>query len=218
MPTTRVNLVARWEQERKNRALHEAAHAVVARKLGLAVAHVTIRKDALVMHESAAYLAQAADVATRIEALEKDAIVAQAGYTADVYEYPHPIEALDLFDVEDKDTDTINTRSLIYKMVCLQTERPFPNDESMATTIDRETMLAMHEVYLRVIDKAHALVDQNYRAIVRVAKHLERHGCVEDQTTLDSLIDRASRMVNPERGGATPLPLSDKPHSPPPSR
>jgi hypothetical protein len=46
----------------------------------------------------------------------------------------------------------------------------------------------MAEVYKQVIDKAYALVNQHWRAILRVAKHLERHGDIHDQATLDSLI------------------------------
>jgi hypothetical protein len=183
--------MARWKDDRRKRALHEAAHAVVARKLGLAVPRVTVRKDrAHALHESAAYLAQTADVATQIEAFEKDAIVAQAGYTADVYEYPHPLEALDLFDVEGPDTDTANTRSAIYKMVCLQTGRPLVNAGDDEVTIGADMIAAMTEVYNRVIDRSHALVDQDWHTIVRVAKHLERHGDIDDQATLDGLIER----------------------------
>jgi hypothetical protein len=181
--------MARWKEDRRNRALHEASHAVVARKLGLAVPHVTVRKSkAHAMHESATYLAQSGDTATRIEALEKDAIVSQAGYTADVYEYPHPVEAPDLFDVaDDADTDTINTRSAVYRIVCLQIDRPF-DVEGPTVTLERDVILAMTGVYDRVIDKAYALVDQNWRTIQRVAKHLERHGDINDQATLDSLM------------------------------
>ena len=88
--------MAQWKEDRRCRALHEASHAVVARKLGLAVLHVTIRKRrAHALHTSAAYLAGLDDAKGRIEALEKDAIVAQAGYTADVYEYRHPVGAPD---------------------------------------------------------------------------------------------------------------------------
>ena len=181
-----------WKEDRRGRSIHEAAHAVVARKLGLAVPHVTVRKgQARATHESAAYFAQKADVATRIEALEKNAIVAQAGYTADVYEYPHALKAPDLFAVDGRDTDTINTRDAIFKMVCLQSGRTFPHDGDKIT-IDRDMKLAMYEVYGRIIDKARALVDQHWRIIVRVAKHLERHGDIDNQAMLDSLIERAA--------------------------
>jgi hypothetical protein len=185
--------MAQWKDDRRERALHEAAHAVVARKLGLAVPHVTIRRSgdgAHAMHASAAYFARNADVATRIEALEKDAIVAQAGFTANAYECQHPVEAPDLFDVEeDADRDTINTRSIIHKMACLQTGQSF-SDVDGQVTIDAGMISAMHTIYCRVIDKAYALVDQHWRTILRVAKHLERHGDIDGQATLDDLIER----------------------------
>jgi hypothetical protein len=182
--------MARWKEDRRNKARHEAAHAVVARKLGLAVLHVTIRKNQPhASIESAAYLAKDADTATRIEAWEKDAMVSQAGFDADCHDYPHPLEAPDLFDVaDDADTDTINTRSAITKIVFTQAGRPF--NDSGSITIDHDTALAMTEVYRRVIDRTYALVDENWPTILRVAKHLDRHGDIADQAALDRLIER----------------------------
>jgi hypothetical protein len=87
--------MAKWKECRRNRAVHEAAHAVVARVLGREVVRVTIRKsNPHACWASAAYDALTANVAARIEAFEKDAIVSQAGYTADVYEYPHPLDPM----------------------------------------------------------------------------------------------------------------------------
>lgn len=195
LPTAAASYIrgmAQWKDNRRERALHEAAHAVVARKLSLAVPHVTIRKGgdgAHATHASAAYLARNADVATRIEALEKDAIVAQAGFTANAHDCPHPVEAPDLFDMEeDADRDTINTRSILTMMVCLQTGQSLP--DSGPITLGADTISAIHTIYCRVIDKSYALVVQHWRAVVRVAKHLERHGDIDDQATLDRLILR----------------------------
>jgi hypothetical protein len=44
--------------------------------------------------------------------------------------------------------------------------------------------------------KTAALVEQHWRAIERVAKHLERHGRIDDQTVLNDLIERAERTEN----------------------
>jgi hypothetical protein len=186
-----IRRMAQWKDDRHDRAVHEAAHAVVARKLGLAVPHVTIRKGcAHALSESASYLAQDADVATRIVALEKDAMVQQAGFDANAHDYPYPVEAPDLFDVaDDADTDTINTRDIIYKIFCLQTGRPF-NGSGEDITVGRDVMSAMNEIYKQVIHKTYVLVDQNWPTILRVAKHLERHGDIDDQASLDRLILR----------------------------
>jgi len=48
----------------------------------------------------------------------------------------------------------------------------------------------MTEVYRRVIDRTYALVDENWPTILRVAKHLDRHGDITDQAALDRLIER----------------------------
>jgi hypothetical protein len=64
-----------------------------------------------------------------------------------VYEYPHPVDAPDLFDVEDEDTDTSSTRSAIYKIVCLQTSRPFYEGGGSTIKIERAVNLAMSELY-----------------------------------------------------------------------
>jgi hypothetical protein len=37
--------MAQWKEDRHHRAIHEAAHAVISRMLGLAVPRVTIRKS-----------------------------------------------------------------------------------------------------------------------------------------------------------------------------
>jgi hypothetical protein len=79
------------------------------------------------------------------------------------------------------------TRSAIHKIVCLQSGRPFPEGGG-SVTIDADMISAMTDVYNRIIDKSYALVDQHWRAILRVAKHLERHGEIKDQATLDDLI------------------------------
>lgn len=187
--------MARWKDDRRNRARHEAAHAVVARKLGLAVPHVTVRKGhPHAQHELAAYLALNSDNATRIEALEKDAIVSQAGYAADVHDYPDPIEPPDLFDSdvgsgEGEDSDTHSTRSCIYKIICLRAGKPVP--DSGEVRLDQAALQELYELYNSIVRKADDLVEQNWPAMVRVAKHLERHGDIDDQATLDSLIERA---------------------------
>jgi hypothetical protein len=80
----------RPECERKaGLAYHEAGHAVTARALGLEVTSVTILPDldldtaGLCCREWVTYFAEYADLATRLSAIEKDAVVTLAGPIAE---------------------------------------------------------------------------------------------------------------------------------------
>jgi hypothetical protein len=177
---------------RHARAVHETGHAVIGRKLGLAVAHVHARSASPeATTASAAYVAQNLDVADLIAALEDDAKVALAGHAANGRELPglreHPhLLAFDLF-AED-DVDTSNTANAIYQILCLKAGQPF------STVPDEAMKRMMEEVYLRLVQETAILVDQHWPIIARVAKHLERHGRIDTQAELDDLIERAERQ------------------------
>ena len=47
--------------------------------------------------------------------------------------------------------------------------------------------------YARIEEESAVLVEHHWPAIERVAKHLERHGRIDDQATIDDLIARAER-------------------------
>jgi hypothetical protein len=184
--------MARWKDDRHVRAIHEASHAVITRMLGHAVQRVTIRKgDPMAISQSAMYLAEreGADVPTLIRASEKDAIVALAGIAGNYYEIPGAtIEGLDLaVTPDDDDMDTRNAVSAVYRIACLMAESPIPEGDAKVE-LDEATQNAMEEIYARLTREAAALVKQHWFAIVRAAKHLERHGRIEDQAALDNLI------------------------------
>lgn len=68
---------------RSVRAYHESGHAVITRKFALGITHASALSTApAVVSESAAWLATNLDVSARIEAYEKDAMVALAGLAA----------------------------------------------------------------------------------------------------------------------------------------
>jgi hypothetical protein len=86
------------------------------------------------------------------------------------------------FDHEDE--DCVRAASAIHQAQCLGRGEALP-EQGTRFTLDPK---AMHEV---LVDVA-ALVDQYWPAIMRVAKHLERHDSI-DQAELDRLIDIAMR-------------------------
>src|SRR5580704_6948682 len=103
-------------------AVHEAGHAVIARKFGLEVEYVTaLWKEPKVPSHSAAWLAGHLDVPAQIEAFEKDAIVALAGIAAQRRAYPASTADADA-DVINVvvDDDMLNARAAIYRIACLK--------------------------------------------------------------------------------------------------
>jgi hypothetical protein len=81
----------------------------------------------------------------------------------------------------------LHIRSAIYKIVCLKEGRRIPET---GTFVEMDSA-AMLEVYSTLLQETAALVEQPWPAIKRVAKHLERHGAIDDQATLDELIAQA---------------------------
>jgi hypothetical protein len=184
-------------KHRHNIAIQEAGHAVIARIFGLSLRVTRVLahslQDANVEHETAAYLAENSAVPTQIAAYEKDAILALAGNAANRVDHPH----LPHFDVmTDDSVDMTNARQAIYKIVCLVTRAwPMPQRDVIAIRVDAALQAAMTKVYDRVLQKTADLVDQYWPAIVCVAKYLERHGAINDQATLDDLIERGGRQA-----------------------
>ena len=60
--------------------------------------------------------------------------------------------------------------------------------------LDQIVIGKMTEAYVRLLQKTAALVEQHWPAIMRVGKHLERHGRINNQAELDDLIARAERL------------------------
>lgn len=180
-------------KHRHDIAIQEAGHAVIARISGLRVTRVRARSlhDANVEHETAAWLAEKLNAPVQIAAYEKDAIVALAGNAAARVEHPHGPH----FDVmTDDSVDITNARQAIYKIVCLVTGAwPMPQDGVIDVSVDAALQTAMTTVYDCVLQKTADLVDEYWPAIVRVAKHLERHGVINDPAMLDDLIERGGR-------------------------
>ena len=172
---------------RNVRAIHEASHSVIARKLGIAVPRASARSSLPhVMSVSAGYHADRSDVVAQIVGFEADAKVALAGWAANRRE--HPLRVFDL--LEDADADTINAKNAICCILLLKAGEPVPNEPGeVSVELER-----MDEEYWRLIAETAALVDQYWPAIRRVAKHLERHDNI-DQAELDRLIDVGMRAA-----------------------
>lgn len=179
-------------KQRHIRAIHEAGHAVIARKLGVSVGRATVKSGSeVVATPSAAYSVDRSDVAARIIGYETDAKIALAGLAANRIEQPH-LRVFDLFE-EPAEDDTINARSAIYRIVRLGAGE-LASDETGAVSIDPHTSRRMDAEYWRLIAETAALVDQCWPAIRRVAKHLEQHDDV-DQAELDRLINVGMRSL-----------------------
>jgi hypothetical protein len=92
--------------------------------------------------------------------------------------------------VDDEEVDMLNTRSAIYKIICLQTGKAFP-DGGGNVEMDEAMQSAMRDVFARLKQETAKLVEQLWPAIGRVATVLERRDL--DQTDLDRLIAGGKR-------------------------
>jgi hypothetical protein len=177
-------------KDRHNRAIHEAGHAVVARKFGVAVPQVSVRAGSgQVATASAAYDADKSDVAAQIVGYETDTKIALAGLAANRIEHPR-LRFFDLFE-DDVDEDIVNSRSAIFRIVALGAGES-ASAQAGFVSLDPATVRRMEVEYGRLIAETAELVRQYWSAIRRVAKHLERHDEV-DQLELDRLIDVGMR-------------------------
>ncbi len=172
---------------------HEAAHAVVARKLGINVPTVTARKvsDAYAASASAWYIvAESDDMVAKITACEKDAIVALAGIVVDL-DAGLPVMP-DI--ITSQEADAANARSAIFRLEMLRSGRSPPREAmSIDVALHRATFEKVEQTYFRLLHKTKALVAQHQSAILRVAKHLERHPHITEDE-LDDLIERGERV------------------------
>jgi hypothetical protein len=179
---------------RHARAVHEAGHAVIARKLGLFVKSVDARNNnPNIISASAAHAAISEGTPARIRGCEKDAIVALAGVAANKREFPRL--HLNLF--ADDDADAVSARSAICKIVLLRgvglpTE---PQDSMMTLELTEAEMRQVDDIYFRLLRETEELVERHWSAIERVRKHLERHGHIDSQDELDDLIVRGERFA-----------------------
>jgi hypothetical protein len=173
-------------------AFHEAGHAVVTAHFGLKVVRVTAGKEAVVPSQSAAWLAKDLDTPAQIEAYEKDAVIALAGLASQRREYPDRTGDLDsdIVLADDDDDDMCNARSAIYKIVCLMNNKSFPSANA-AIVLDEPTKAAMRVVFDRLKWQTAAPIKEQWPAITRVARALERHDV--DQTALVRLINGGKR-------------------------
>jgi hypothetical protein len=189
-------------KHRSVRAVHEAGHAVIARKVGLEITRVTaVGKEPAVQSQSAWWLVtrehtangNAVDVPTMVAALEKDAIVALAGFAAQRRAYPELTPTFDVIFVDDGNDDMLNIRSAIYKIICLTAGKQFPEGNAQVE-MDEAMQKNIRAVFVRLENETAARVAEHWPAIKRVAKHLESHDST-DQAEVDRLISFAERLA-----------------------
>jgi len=180
---------------RRVKSFHESGHAVIARVLGIQVSGVTMRpagpdNTAGVETLPASWLARNSDTAEQVFACENDAIVAFAGMAAQARSHPSLLVKIDNPEFQG---DIENARRLVANIVLvLSGERVFEDERS--PPLSGENLRKAKGKFDELLQRTHALVDEHWRAIQRVARALETHDRI-DQTELDQLIDRAQRLA-----------------------
>lgn len=179
-----------------DKAIHEAGHAVIARKLDVEVAFVSMKPTAdynsgAVRTYSAEWRARHSDAAARVAAAEKDCMVALAGMVAQKVaareegkEFPSSIPEFE--------HDLVRIGRLCVVIVkILAGEDVSPDGRcGSAGPLEGEAVATYH----RLLKQVSALVAQHWLAIKRVAKALEWHDRI-DQAELDRLIAVAERDI-----------------------
>ncbi len=166
-------------------AHHEAGHAVIARVLGLGIAHVTIFSTdpanlAIALTQSATYLtSRDADHAAHMAALEKDAIVCLAGPNAQM-RHRRPKNQ------DDWEDDRRNASSLAAEAVMLSRGMPVP-EKGAKFSLPKDLGPEVNQLFEQFRDKSKVLVDEHWPAIVRVAEALLDHHIL-NETDIDDLI------------------------------
>jgi hypothetical protein len=91
-------------------------------------------------------------------------------------------------------TDFDHLRRAIYSIVCLTKDWSIPDlgGDMVADVALRD---AMNNIYFCLLRQTAAMIEQHWPAIVRVAKHLERRGVINDPAMLDDLIERGGRRA-----------------------
>jgi hypothetical protein len=170
-------------------AVHEAAQAVVARKLGVAVPFVSVR---LAPSKAMTEFATPNPNSVGVDAYDTDAKLSLAGRLANHRELPD----LPILVAED---DCVRAALAAHAAHCAS------RDDVVSDAIkdDAETMFRLMD---GLIANVTVLIDQFWPAIQRVAKHLERNDQLE-QAELDRLIEVGMRNVRQRRHAAVGLGL-----------
>jgi ATP-dependent Zn protease len=168
---------------KKALAYHEAGHAVIARMLGISIEYATLRAldgDARALAHSAAHLAP-----DDLEALEKDAIVALAGPTAQQDYRPLSRAAQKrLWKDGGWHGDSMNAMNSLGTLLMRQHDEPVVPGE---TALKGERAEELRQLLNRTHQKAADLVKESWPAIERVAGALLTHPMLTE-AEIDALI------------------------------
>jgi hypothetical protein len=153
------------------KAYHEAGHAVMARRLGIAVIYATMLSTddtnaAAALTQRAAWFARDADQATLLSAIEKDIKICLAGPYAQSRHRPrksgrNPDEWRD--DIE-------NASGLVAEIVLNERGAMPPVGEIV--TLDPDGATRAKCIFDRLAEETDAVVEENWPAITRVAEAL----------------------------------------------
>jgi hypothetical protein len=178
-------------------AIHESGHAVIARKLGIAVNYViTLGENASrVSHTMAAYHALHADKESQLAAIANDICVALAGPHAQHRHRPQKVKF-----PHEWTTDRQNAENMSMWAALVESDdvRRLDDNAVIKSTVDQRAFIKAF--FNRWSDRSQALVDEHWPAIETVAKALLVRPILNGDE-LDELISR--RPIEPPPQGIT---------------
>jgi hypothetical protein len=171
-------------------AYHEAGHAVVARRLGISIAHITMVPTADARASmpswSAAYAARDAPLSSQVAALQNDAKVSLAGPNAQ--HRRRPVKNQERAREEEWCDDFEHAQKSVASAVHIISGGTLPAEGQIAITLGPAAIAEINARMRRINSEARALVAENWPAIVRVARALlKRHTL--SQEDVDTLIE-----------------------------
>jgi len=177
----------------RQKAYHEAGHAVVARTLGITMSYVTMLSTddmtaGSALADSASWLARDADQATRLAAIGKDMKALLAGPHAQARYQPRKSKRIP----NEWASDFKLAKSFATKAVLIRTGRgaDIPIGEgAFEIVLGADDLAEIARLFNRISNETEALVAKLWPAITLVAEELlTRRTLFEDE--VDALIER----------------------------
>jgi hypothetical protein len=174
---------------RREKAYHEASHAVIARLQGVEVVGVlmfqTEGANASVFSRSASYYAEP-DTAARIAAIETDLRIAIAGPVGNTLHVNGGQKGRHMADGETD--DIVRCKSMAVEIAMLRAGEPLPHhEEDFEIEIDSSIVHSANVILAQLRNETKLMLERNWAAVERVAKVLMTCDLL-DQKDLDRLI------------------------------
>lgn len=176
----------------KEKAYHEAGHAVIARALGVGITFVTMLSPddtaaAGAQTHSATYLARDADQATQLAAIEKDIKICFAGPSAQTRHRPPKGSHIP----SEWERDIENAQSLAARAALVKSGADLSQIDrgiGSAPTLNPHDAAEVTRLTKQFASETDALIAENWAAIIRVAEELLRRPILTEDD-VDTLIN-----------------------------